>query len=130
MAAYRGRKYRKLHSHLCGLSTGEWKASFADVEAIIGDKLPQSARTHRAWWANDASHTHGRAWLTAGWKTEQVNIDSELLLFRRKELYAPDKQPSPSIDALDELQTALARRAVNLAGWALDLRAERQATGP
>ena len=85
MAAYQGRKYRKLHSHLCGLATGEWRASFSDIEAIIGDKLPPAARTHRAWWANDATHTHGQAWLVAGWKTEKVNMSAETLLFRRKD---------------------------------------------
>lgn len=133
MAAYRGQKYRKLHSHLCGLSAGEWKASFAEVEAIIGDKLPPAARTYRAWWANDITHTHGRAWVAAGWKTEKVNMDAEMLTFRRESIYAPDGQSvsnAAALDALNELQAALAQRGVDLAGWARELRAERRATGP
>lgn len=80
---YQGRKYRDLHKHLCSMTTQEWRASFSDIEAIIADKLPPAARNHRAWWANDISHTHGRAWLTAGWKTAEVNMSAETLTFRR-----------------------------------------------
>lgn len=132
MAAYSGRKYRKLHSHLCGLTVGEWRASFADIEAIIGNQLPPAARTHRAWWANGSAMVQERAWKAAGWKTAEVDMDAETLLFRRKEYYAPDERHSSRTDALnalDELQTALAGRGVDLGGWAQDLRAERRATG-
>ena len=133
MAAYRGQKYRKLHSHLCGLTAGEWKASFADVEAIIGDKLPPAARTHRAWWANGSAMVQERAWKAAGWKTADVDMNAETLLFRREGIYVPEGQSVSTVDALDaldELQTALVQRGVDLAGWARELRTERRATGP
>ena len=132
MTTYQG-KYRRLHSHLRTLGTREWQATFGEIEAIVGFNLPNAAHDHRAWWANDKSHTHARAWLAAGWETTKVNMDSETLLFRRKEFYAPDEQSSPRTDALsalDELQTTLAEREVNLAGWAQDLRAERRAAEP
>ena len=80
MATYQG-MYQKLHSHLCNLETREWRATFGEVEAVIGFNLPNSARDHRAWWANDNSHAH--AWLTAGWKTADVNMRTETLLFQR-----------------------------------------------
>ena len=81
---YKGRKYRKLYAHLRSLSSREWKASFADIEAIIGDRLPASARRHRASWANDITQARARAWLAAGWETAQVDMDAETLTFRRK----------------------------------------------
>ena len=81
---YKGRKYRKLYAHLRSLSSQEWKASFDDIEAIIGDRLPASARRHRASWANDITQARARAWLAAGWETAQVDMDAETLLFRRK----------------------------------------------
>lgn len=132
MAPYLG-KYQKLYSHLCGLGTREWRATFGEVEAIIGFNLPNSARDHRAWWANDSSHTYAHAWLNAGWKTVKVDMAAETLLFRREDFYAPGRQPvSPAdtLGALDQLQTALAERGVDLAKWAQDLRAERRATEP
>ena len=130
---YKGRKYRKLYAHLRSLSSREWKASFADIEAIIGDRLPASARRHRASWANDITQARARAWLAAGWETAQVDMDAETLLFRREDLYAPNGQSVPPADALyalDQLQTALTERGVDLAGWARNLRAERHANGP
>ena len=130
---YKGLKYRKLYTHLCDLTTREWMTSFAEIEAIIGDKLPPSARLHRASWANDVTQTRARAWISAGWKTAQVDMDAETLLFRREVIYAPDGlsfSPSDSLEALDQLQTSLRARGLDLAEWAQDLRAERQATGP
>lgn len=132
MATYQGRKYRKLYSHLCGLTTGEWRATFSDIEAIVGDKLKPSARRHRASWANDNTQSFARAWLAAGWKTADVNMGAETLLFRRENFCVTDAQSASTADALDaleELQTALTHGGVDLAEWARSLRAERRAAG-
>ena len=86
--AMRG-KYRKLYAHLCGLRSQEWQASFTEVEAVLGFRLPLSARMHRPWWANQSrgnGHSHALAWTTAGWETAQVDMEAETLLFRRREL--------------------------------------------
>ncbi len=130
---YKGRKYRKLYAHLRSLSSQEWKTSFADIEAIIGDHLPASARRHRASWANDITQARARAWLAAGWETADVDMDAETLLFRREDFYPPVGRsvlPADALHALDQLQTSLEARAVDLTGWARNLRAERHANGP
>ena len=132
---FSGRKYRKLYTHLCDLTAQEWRASFSDVETVIGDTLPPSARRHRAWWSNHSGDNilrQARAWLAAGWETADVDIDAETLLFRREGFDAPGGQPASTIDALnalDQLQTALGAREVDLAGWARNMRAERRANG-
>lgn len=76
-------KYGPLYQHLTDLDGGEWQASFADIEAVIGGELPASARSHRAWWANDRSHRHALAWLDAGWRTAEVDMTGESLRFQR-----------------------------------------------
>ena len=76
-------KYGLLRQHLDNLNRDEWQASFADIETIIGFNLPASARRHRPWWANDPTHSHANAWLNAGWKTADVDIDTESLQFQR-----------------------------------------------
>ena len=84
--AMRG-KYRKLYTHLCGLRSQEWQASFTEVETVLGFQLPPAARMHRPWWANQRpgnGHSHALAWTTAGWETAQVNMEAETLLFRRR----------------------------------------------
>ena len=58
--------------------------TFQQIEAVIGGPLPASARRHRPWWANDArGHAHAHAWLGEGYRTEEVNMQSEKLVFAR-----------------------------------------------
>jgi hypothetical protein len=61
--------------------------TFQEVESVIGGPLPASARKHRPWWANDATgHAHARAWLEAGYRTGDVDMTGEKLVFE----LAPD----------------------------------------
>ena len=79
-------KYAKLSEHLIGLAHQKSHVlTFAHIEEIIGDDLPASARTIRAWWSNTRSHTQGRAWLEYGWLVASVNLESERVRFNRRE---------------------------------------------
>lgn len=85
--AQRG-KYAPLHHHLVELvgHAREWRATFREIEKILGFKLPDSARIHRPWWANQGErggHSHALAWEMAGWKTSQVDMAEESLVFVR-----------------------------------------------
>lgn len=79
-------KYSPLYLYLRDLTSQEWRASFGEIEAILGATLPKSARSHRAWWANERNgrHIHAKAWLDAGWETANVDMDAETLSLRRK----------------------------------------------
>ncbi len=57
--------------------------SFDDVATIIGRPLPASAYGHNAWWANNLDHTHARAWMDAGWRTEDLSLTAERVSFVR-----------------------------------------------
>jgi hypothetical protein len=74
-------KYDPLRDHLASraAATNEVRMTFADVEALIGP-LPQSARVHRAWWAND-SKVEAQAWRSAGWHVESVSLTAERVVF-------------------------------------------------
>ena len=78
-----GAKYEALGRHLGTLAFNEWRASFREIEGILGFDLPPSARKHRAWWANDVRQSQPLAWLDAGWKTDQVDFGTERVVFRR-----------------------------------------------
>ena len=94
-AAARG-KYAPLYRHLLARSGPDWRTSFAEVEAVLGFRLPDSARLHRPWWANSAKgngHSHALAWQAAGWKTGEVDLDAETLVFAREEGGA-DRSPA------------------------------------
>jgi hypothetical protein len=84
-AAQRG-KYAGLYRHLAALSASEWRVRFDEVEDLLGFRLPDSARIHRPWWANQGErggHSHALAWEMAGWKTSQVDMAGEVVTFVR-----------------------------------------------
>jgi hypothetical protein len=77
-------KYEPLHKFLTQQTTAELPMTFGEVEQIIGSKLPASAYRHRPWWANEAaSHVHAKAWLSADYQTEQVDMAGKKLVFKR-----------------------------------------------
>ena len=79
-------KYAPLYDYLLKFGRKEWQTTFADIEAVLGFELPDSARIHRPWWANQGEsggHSHALAWKMAGWKTSQVHLGDERLVFVR-----------------------------------------------
>ena len=78
-------KYDALHEYLRRKATSRVTLSFKDVEGIIGDALPRSARERRAWWANDRTHVEAQAWLAAGWQSASVSLVEERVTFFRAE---------------------------------------------
>ena len=76
-------KYDPLADFLRSQNADYVQMTFARIEGIIRERLPPSARKYQAWWANDLTHIHGRAWLAVGWKTESVSLSREELSFRR-----------------------------------------------
>lgn len=89
-------KYRPLTDYLQKLQRDHWQAEFRQIEDIIGGNLPKSARAHKAWWANDPNpNRHSSSWLSAGWYTEDLDIQGERVSFRRvKEGVARPPQPT------------------------------------
>ena len=79
-------KYDPLFRHLAALDQAEWQTSFREIEAILGFDLPASARRYQAWWANQkggSGHSQTRAWREAGWRTRDLNLVSETVVFER-----------------------------------------------
>lgn len=58
--------------------------SFDQIEEILGFDLPQSAREHRAWWANDmVGHSWSKEWLDVDWRVASVNMSEQVVRFAR-----------------------------------------------
>ena len=80
-------KYKRLFMRLVNSNEDKLRMIFEDVEEILGFRLPTSARLYSAWWANEepgGRHTQALAWTAAGWKTSDVDVDTETLVFVRK----------------------------------------------
>jgi hypothetical protein len=87
-------KYSALTRHLADLDAARVSMTFAEIEAILGEPLPGSARSHRPWWANSGrGHVQARGWLDAGYQSEQVDLAAERLVFVR--LNAVEAVPLP-----------------------------------
>ena len=50
-------KYEILSQFLREQATQEVPVTFAEIEHVIGGKLPRSAYVHRPWWSNNPSNS-------------------------------------------------------------------------
>lgn len=76
-------KYTPFISYLKGVKERQIKFKFTEIESLINDKLPQSARKHKAWWGNDLSGSHSWAldWCHAGWRSQELDLVLETVVF-------------------------------------------------
>ena len=60
--------------------------TFREIERVTGTKLPSSKR-YPAWWSNNTwNNVMTKVWRDAGYRSEQVDISHERLVFRRDAL--------------------------------------------
>ncbi len=80
-------KYDPLYNYLSKRTDTRIKLTFTEIESMIGDKLPISAKRYPAWWSNSQTedHPHSRSWLDANYKTVDVGsgIDNQYMVFER-----------------------------------------------
>lgn len=87
-------KYEPLGQFLRKQHRDRVQMTFAEIERVLGQKLPAS-KQHRAWWSNNPNNNvMTKYWLDAGFKTSDVDTASERLVFRRDR--APSKPTSVS----------------------------------
>ena len=101
-------KYQPLENYLKTRGLKKIPITFEEIEAIIGANLPPSARKHRPWWGNNPSNsvmTH--SWLAAGYKTAQVDIESERLFFVRANTLDSHQTSSPALENDSNVHPAL-----------------------
>jgi hypothetical protein len=96
-------KYKPLSDRLAGHEADEWRASFAELEEVLGFPLPKGARAGSAWWANDGDKGLSRAWTSHGWRVGHVDKAGESVTFQRAQVSAmgvvldPPAHAQPSV---------------------------------
>jgi DNA-binding transcriptional regulator YiaG len=79
-----GSKYQPLLEYLCGSNQHEVTLTFAQIEALMNEALPESARSKRAWWSNRSKGAlQASAWMEAGYRVEDVDLDRQQVTFRK-----------------------------------------------
>jgi len=96
-------RYRPLTERLVSQRPEKWTVSFDEIEQILEASLPQSAKTHQAWWSNQ-SRAQSLAWQEAGYKTQDLDLKNQFVTFARVH------EPSRLGLSIEEAKTALAQR--------------------
>ena len=77
-------KYDTLGNYLRKRDLDEIPMTFAEIEQVIGAKLPRSAYVHRPWWSNSATNSVlTKVWLDAGYRSVRVDMAGRRLTFER-----------------------------------------------
>jgi len=90
-------KYEPLQEHLENWGIEEVPMDFSEIERVLKSKLPPSARKYRAWWSNNPSNSvMTYSWLNAGYRTSQVSLEGERVVFVKSESdQKPQSKPVP-----------------------------------
>ena len=78
------KKYRFLSDYLHQSNSPRVKLSYSEIEDILMFKLPDSAATHRAFWANTTSHSIALSWLSVNYSVVEVNLEEKYIVFEKK----------------------------------------------
>jgi hypothetical protein len=98
-------KYEPLKCYLRfrGSFTDVVKLSFAKIDGIIGDNLPMSAFRSEKWWSNSSNSVHAKAWVDAGWRIQEVNLEEGYVVFRKvKTLWTKSRKKKRSKDKFEK----------------------------
>jgi hypothetical protein len=107
-------KYEPLKEFLLTQAMNEVQMTFAQIERVIDAKLPPKAQYHRAWWSNSPSNNvMTKAWLDAGFRSEQVDMEGRKLIFRRIGSLAPSFG-APSMEGTSSKSTSTRHPLI---GW-------------
>ena len=77
------KKYRFLSDYLHNSAGEAVRLTFNEIENILNDKLPSSAYQHRAFWANTESHSIAMSWMSVGYRTVEVDLANQFVVFER-----------------------------------------------
>lgn len=74
-------KYRPLAEYLVKSESTRVELSYAEIEAILGFRLPDTARNFKqSFWANTKTHSYASSWLEIGYKT-RVDLNGDKVTF-------------------------------------------------
>lgn len=78
------KKYRFLSDYLHQSGSSRVKLSYGEIEEILKFKLPDSATTHRAFWANTTSHSIALSWLSVNYEVVEADLEDKYIIFEKK----------------------------------------------
>jgi hypothetical protein len=108
--------YQPLQNHLQASAADQICMTFAEIESLLGRKLPPTARGDhsRQWWANSDSHTQAKAWLRNNRKAK-IEIGKDRVIFIRNDQHASELQNGDAgpLDTSSTPDILISRRSLN-----------------
>ncbi len=105
-----GSKYEPLLNYLHECDRSEVTFTFAEIEVLINNQLPTSARNKRAWWSNRTKGAlQASAWMEARYRVEDVDLDEQRVTFRKANLTPTVRRVGDTVLWNAELIKALRR---------------------
>lgn len=103
----------KLRDELDSKNISRYSTTFAQVEQWAGEPLPPAAYKHRPWWSNNRNNNNSnRPWERAYFRTENVDMEAQMVVFRKLPLPQPPKttgsfrrflQPKPTETGMSDV---------------------------
>ena len=95
-------KYYSLTQYLIGLNSTQTEValSFDEIQSILAQGLPASAREHRPWWANqkdNSTRPQAKAWMDAGFEARDVDLVRGRVRFVRTRITPTDASTDPEV---------------------------------
>ena len=88
-------KYQPLEIYLSQSREEIVNVTFRKIEEVVGHELPPSARKYRYWWSNNPNNgIITKYWLSAGYKSKNVNMECETLDFVKNRESSLKEAPS------------------------------------
>lgn len=110
-------KYEPLSARLADQSRAEWRATFPELEKVLGFALPKAARS-RPWWKSGA---HAKAWSDVGWTVAEVDPAAGLVTFRRTASAAEPAAAAPAAPPAMADEPPILKRLEAGSGWGVAL---------
>ena len=109
------KKYRYLSDYLLENNEALVKLSFREIEDILKIKLPDSALTHRTFWANTTSHSIALSWLSVNYCVTEVNLENQYVFFEKKRDFDTMKTGKSTVTTEENyLSTCKSDKTLNL----------------
>lgn len=121
MSISRPSKYDPLIDHLKSQVASEVTLTFAEIDALLGDKLPPAAMAYPAWWANsptDPTHSWARRWTAAGWRA-RVDLTNQSVTFERVSNAEPPLKRLTDLRPIrhEPVMDLVERAGIDVSGW-------------
>lgn len=114
-------KYQPLLEYLRSSNQPEVILTFAEIETLMGEPLPDSARSKKIWWSNRKTGLQAKAWMDADYLVDAIDLATEQVTFRKPQHVYQVERSGNTVLWNAELIKALRRHT----GWSQQDLAEK-----